>query len=107
MAHANGRHSGLHAVAMEAAEREVLAAAYAAANSALATHDFGNQPEKVAAVRQKVAVITMVGKNNIVRIAQRPHYGHLAELLTDACVGGSGKQSFAEQSQKRLFRLPN
>ena len=74
MPDSDASHPGLHAIAVETAMRDVLAAAVSTTNACLASHDLGHQPECVAGVGQIVAVVSMVREHGVIGVVERPHH---------------------------------
>src|SRR5689334_7363514 len=85
------------------AERDVLAAADAAADAALASHDFADERVERAGVRQEMSVVPVVRQHHVVGIVERADDAHLAEFLTKTRVRSAGKKSAAEQIEKKLL----
>ena len=68
MADADGGHAALHAVAVEIAKGEVLAAADAAADAGLSSHNLCEQPDESPGVSQEMAVVAMIRKHDVAGI---------------------------------------
>jgi len=82
---------------------KVLAAADAATDAAIAPEDLRDEPEEVPRVGQKVAVVTVIGQNVVVRSGQRADDRHLTELLAQARVRRPGQEAVTEQLEQKLF----
>ncbi len=101
------RHARLHAVAVEVPVGEVLAAADASADAGLAAHDLGDEPVEISRIRQEVPVVTMIRQHHVVRMVERSHDRHLAQLLAEAGVRGAREQALGEELEQQLLGPPN
>ena len=97
----------LHTVAVEVLPRQMLAAAVTAANTGFASHDLGDQAEKVARISQKVTVVAMVRQHGVLGVVQRTHHRDGRDLLAQAGVRGTRDESTRELIENELLGQTN
>src|SRR5689334_2421238 len=98
--------AALNAVRLEARRTDVLAAAHTAADTGLLAHDFGQQTQRVARLREVVAVASVVAEN-VIAVGEVFHHRHRVGLLPDAGVGGSVECALLEQLEQSLLKPPD
>ena len=100
-------HAALHAIAVEVPEGHVLAAAAAAADACLASHDLGDQADEIARIGEKVTVVAVVGQHGVVRMVQRPDDRQRRQLLPETGVRGSRDEAARELIEQQLLGEAN
>jgi|SRR5437763_6262478 hypothetical protein len=88
---------------MKVSISQVLAAAYPAANTALAAQNLLEKGPELARISKEMPVISVIGQDNVMRVIEGTDDCHLTEFLSDCGVGSPGKQSLAEKLKKCLF----
>ncbi len=104
---ADTHHAALHTVAVEVPVSEVLAAAPATADPCFAAHDLGHQADEVARVGEEVAVVAVVGEDDVLGIVERPHDRHRGQLLAEAGVRRARHEAARELVEDQLLGEPD